>query len=183
MTSHLRLFLEGTEQAAALGAAAVLFVLLAALGRAVTGPRALPEAAPIYGWSAAAALILALHILFGLGFSLAGWAAIVAGGIAAAGLVHRLDRRGPRRLRDAVEILLARRVVRERHEGGIALLRHVDVAGGARAAHVEGGGRPRRPQHAEMDEKLLHGIEIGRAQPPVCQVHHLDQWHGRLPRP
>ena len=91
MTSHLRLFLEGTEQAAALGATAVLFVLLAALGRAATGPRAIPEAAPLYGWSAAAALILALQILFGLGFSLAGWAAIVAGGIAAAGLVLRRE--------------------------------------------------------------------------------------------
>ena len=91
MTSHLRLFLGGTEQAAALGAAALLFVLLAALGRGATGPRAIPEAAPIYGWSAAAALILALHILFGLGFSLAGWAAIGAGGIAAAGLVLRRE--------------------------------------------------------------------------------------------
>ncbi|MCC7017033.1 MAG: hypothetical protein IT564_07500 [Rhodospirillales bacterium] len=87
MTSHLRLFLEGTEQAAALGAAAVLFVLLAALGRVLTGPRAIPEAAPIYGWSAVVAAILAPHILFGLGFFLAGWSSIAAGGIAAVWLV------------------------------------------------------------------------------------------------
>ena len=91
MNSHLHLFLGGPDQAAALGAVAVLFVLLAALGRALTGQRAIPEAAPIYGWSAAAAAILALHILFGLGFSLAGWAAIVAGGVAAAIFAYRRE--------------------------------------------------------------------------------------------
>ncbi|MSO85254.1 MAG: hypothetical protein EXR02_04620 [Rhodospirillales bacterium] len=91
MTSHFGLFLGGTEQAAALGATAVLFVLLAALGRVVAGPRAIPEAQPLYGWAAAAAAILILHILFGLGFSLLGWAAIGAGGIAAALLVFRRE--------------------------------------------------------------------------------------------
>ena len=69
----------------------LLFVLLAALGRALAGPRAIPEAAPLYGWSAATALILALHILLGLGFSLAGWTAIVAGGVAAAIFVSRRE--------------------------------------------------------------------------------------------
>ena len=91
MISHLSLFLGGTEQAAALGATAVLFVLLAALGRWVAGPRAIPEAGPIYGWAAAVAAILALHILFGLGFSLAGSAAVVAGGIAVAVFAFRRE--------------------------------------------------------------------------------------------
>jgi hypothetical protein len=84
MIAHVRLLLEGPDQAVALGAAAVLFVLLAALGRALAGPRALPEAAPLYGWSGASAAILVMLVLFGVGFAPAGWVAIGAGAIAAA---------------------------------------------------------------------------------------------------
>lgn len=84
MISHIRLLLEGPDQAVALGAAIILFVLLAAIGRAVAGPRALPEATLVYGWSVAVAAILVLLVLFGVGFAPAGWIAIGASGIAVA---------------------------------------------------------------------------------------------------
>jgi hypothetical protein len=72
MISHFRLLLEGPDQAVVLGAAAVAFVLLAALGRVVAGPRALPEATIIYGWSAAVAAFLVPAVLFGVGFAATG---------------------------------------------------------------------------------------------------------------
>jgi hypothetical protein len=83
MISHARLLLDGFEQAVALGATTILFVLLAALGRAVVGPRAVPEATPIHGWAAAFAAVLVAQTLFGLGIAAAGWAVVGAGGLAA----------------------------------------------------------------------------------------------------
>ena len=57
--------------------------------------------------------------------------------LAAARLVDRLDRRGARRLRQPVQVVLARRVVGEADEFRIALLGDVDVVQRIAAAHVE----------------------------------------------
>jgi len=91
MISHLRLLLEGPDQAVVLGAAAVAFVLLAALGRAAAGPRALPEATIIFGWSAAAAVFLVPAVLFGVGFAATGWAALGLGAAALSWLAVRRE--------------------------------------------------------------------------------------------
>jgi len=80
---------------------------------------------------------------------------------AAAGLVDRLHRRGAGRFRDAPQIILVRRVVREADEPGIALLGHVQVMHGVGAAHVQRRGCARRANHAEVREELLRRIEVG----------------------
>ena len=89
MTSHLRLFLEGSDQALALAGGIAVFVLLSALGRAVAGRHAPLEAAPLLGWSVAVAVMLAAHILFGVRLSVPGWLALGAGGIALVILARR----------------------------------------------------------------------------------------------
>ena len=45
------------------------------------------------------------------------------------------------------------------------------------AAHVERVLRPRRADHAEVGEELLHDVEVRRPQAPVREVSHLDHGH------
>src|SRR6185369_8550371 len=102
---------------------------------------------------------------------------------AAAGLVDALDGGGPRRLRHPPEIVLAGGAVRERQEGGLPLFRHVQMMSRVRAPHVECARCPRRPGQAEMSEKLLHDVQVGRPEPNIREILYLDRWHRRLPCP
>ena len=103
---------------------------------------------------------------------------------AAAGLVEALHGGGPRRRRDPPEVVLAGSAVRERQEPGLPLLRHVEMMGGVRAAHVERARRPRRPDQAEVSEELLHDVQVGRPEPDIREILYLDQWHRRpMPGP
>jgi hypothetical protein len=91
MVSHLRLLLEGPDQAVVLGAAGIALVLLAALGRMAAGPRALPEATIIFGWSVAVAAFLVPHIFFGVGFAATGWFVFGGGAVALLWLAARRE--------------------------------------------------------------------------------------------
>ena len=101
--------------------------------------------------------------------------------LAAAGLVDALHGGRPRRLRHPLEVVLAAGAVRERQESGLPLLRHVEMVSGVRAAHVERARRPRRPDQAEVSEELLHDVQVGRPEPDIREILHLDRWHRRLP--
>jgi hypothetical protein len=104
-----------------------------------------------------------------------------ADAFAAAGLVDLLHRRRTRQFRKPPQIVLIGGMPGEADEGGLAFLRHMDVAGRTGAAHIERGGRALGPHHAEMRQELFHDVEIRRAQPAVSDVRHLDHRHSSLP--
>ena len=74
------------------------------------------------------------------------------------------------RLGQALEVVLARRVIGEADEFRLALLGDVDVVGRIGAAHVERGGGALGAHHAEVREEFLRDVEIGRPQPAVGDV-------------
>jgi hypothetical protein len=101
--------------------------------------------------------------------------------LAATGLIDRFHRRRARRLGEAIEVVLARRVIGKAHELRVALLGDVDVVGRVGAAHVERGRRALRARHAEAREELLHHVEIGRLEAAIGHVGDFDVGHGCFP--
>ena len=78
------------------------------------------------------------------------------------------------------EVVLARRVIGKTYEFRVAFLRDVNVMGGIGSAHIERRGCALGALHPEPGEKLLHDVEIGRAQAAVCHIGDLDQGHDRF---
>jgi hypothetical protein len=101
--------------------------------------------------------------------------------LAAARLVDAFHGRGAGRLGQAVEVVLARRVIGKADELRIAFLGDVDVVRCVGAAHVERGRRALGAHHAEAGEEFLHHVKIGRPEPPVSHIGDLDPSHGCFP--
>ena len=101
--------------------------------------------------------------------------------LAAAGLVDRLHLRRAGRLGQALEVILALRVIGQPDEFRLALLGDVDVVGRIGAAHVERGGGAVGAYHAEAREKFLGNVEIGRPQAAIGDVADFDVRHDRYP--
>jgi len=97
--------------------------------------------------------------------------------LAAARLVHGLDARGAGQLGQALQVILALGVIGKADEFGAALVHGVQVMVAVGAAHVERVGRTLGPDHAEMGEKLLHLVEIGRFHAGEGKFSNLDRYH------
>ena len=76
-----------------------------------------------------------------------------------------------------VEVVVARRMHRDPDIARFAQFGHVDVVRRIAAAHIEGVFGAIRPNHAEIGQKLLLLVEIGRANPPIGEIEDFDHRH------
>ncbi len=96
---------------------------------------------------------------------------------AAAGFIDVLDTRGAGEFGDRLQIVLAGGGPGKTDEAGIAFFGDVDVVHGIGAAHVKRRRRACRAHHPERGQKRFLGIQIGRPEPAISEVPHLDNRH------
>src|SRR5260370_11509752 len=102
--------------------------------------------------------------------------------LAAARLVDVLDRRGPLDPRDFFEVFHARGMNGDPDIARLAQFGDMDVRRCVGAAHIEGVLGPIGAGHAELGQKLLLLVEIGRAQAPISEIEGFDRRHDYLPK-
>src|SRR5260370_40465517 len=102
--------------------------------------------------------------------------------LAAARLVDVLNRRGSLDPRDFFEVFHARGMNGDPDIARLAQFGDMDVVRCVGAAHIEGVLGPIGADHAEIGQKLLLLVEIGRAQAPISEIEGFDRRHDYLPK-